>query len=340
MIILYNKLRAVFLRVFLCSIFILLLCILYNYSFVQRAVGSELVDRIVAVVGDDIITLVEINSSYTPYVEKVKSLGYPEDKEREMLFKVWEDMLNQLVDKKLTDMEIKKYNIEVSDEEIQKTVERIKEANFFTDEDFRKELAKDGLTFEGYEKSLKDQMLRTRLVNQEIKSKIVITNDDIRAYYDSHPEEYGGKVKYHLRNIILKTPPMPDEMLMHTAAKIMNEVLIDLNKGEPFEEVGKKYKEELSIIDGGDVGAFELDELSPEIGEAVKGLKAGEFTSVIKTDMGYQIFFIKDLENIHGTSLEDASDEIERKIYNKTIEKRFQLWIEELREKTNIKILK
>jgi len=338
MVISYNKLRGVFLRGL--SISALLLCLLYNYSFVQPAMGSQLVDRIVAVVGDDIITLVEMNSSYKPYVERIQSLGYPEDKKREMLFKVWEDMLNQHVDKMLTDMEIRKYNIEVSDEEIQKTIERIKEANFFTEEEFREELAKDGLTFEGYQESLKDQMLRTKLVNQEIKSKIVITGDDIKTYYDSHPEEYGGKIKYHLRNIILKTPPMPDEMLMRTAAKIMNEVLIDLNKGELFEEVGKKYKEELSIIDGGDVGAFELDELSPEIGEAVKGLKAGEITSVIKTDMGYQIFFIKDVENIHGRSIEDVSDEIERKIYNKTIEKRFQFWLDDLREKTNIKILK
>jgi parvulin-like peptidyl-prolyl isomerase len=76
----------------------------------------------------------------------------------------------------------------------------------FTDEDLRRFLEQEQMTMEQYRNQIKEQVLRTRLVNYQVKSKIVITEEEIRAYYDSHPELYGGKTRYHLRNILMRVP--------------------------------------------------------------------------------------------------------------------------------------
>jgi hypothetical protein len=157
------------------------------------AAASEVLDRIVAVVNEDIILLSELNERMAPYAQRIRQQGFDLDKERQMLFKVRKEMLNRLVDEKLTDQEIKRNDIQVDEAEIDSTIERIKAANSFTDEDLRRFLKQDQMTMEQYREQIKEQVLRTRLVNYQVKSKIVITEEEIRAYYDSHPALYGGK---------------------------------------------------------------------------------------------------------------------------------------------------
>ena len=301
--------------------------------------GAEVVDRIVAVVNDDIITLFELNRSIKPYEDKIHALGYPEEKERRMLFKVREGVLNQLIDKKIEDQQIKRSNIIMSEEQIDQTIERIKEKNFFTDEDLRLALAKDGLTMEAYRDKIKGEMLRTKLVNLEVKSKVVITEEDIAAYYEKHMETYGGKQKYHLRNILITIPTFADESRKLETQTKMEEIVSELEAGEPFETVARNYSESSTAAEGGDLGLFELDSLSPQLKEVIKGMTPGEFTPVLETDQGYQIFFLQEIIKAPGKSLEEVSPEIQQILFEENAKKKYQEWIEGLRKQSVIKII-
>ena len=97
---------------------------MFGYPLLINAKSAEIVDRIVAVVNDDVITLTELNNSLKPYMEKIRSLGYPSEKEKELLFKVREDMLDRLINEKIEDQEIKRSKVEISEEQIDKTIER------------------------------------------------------------------------------------------------------------------------------------------------------------------------------------------------------------------------
>ncbi|MGD9350641.1 MAG: SurA N-terminal domain-containing protein, partial [Desulfobacterales bacterium] len=123
-----------------------------------QADSSVVVDRIVAVVNDEIITLYELNKELKPYEENIKALGYDVDKARETLFKLRSDLLNKLIDQKLTDQQINKNKINVSEKEIDKALERIKKTRSYTDEDLRAGLAQQGLTMEEYRENLKQQL--------------------------------------------------------------------------------------------------------------------------------------------------------------------------------------
>jgi peptidyl-prolyl cis-trans isomerase SurA len=155
--------------------------------------GAELVDRIVAVVNNDIISLQELNRITKPYVERIKENRYSNEKEQKMLFEIRRKILDQLIDEKLTDQELKRHNITVSTKEIDRTIERIKETASITDEELRTELASQGLTMEEYRVRTKEHLLRRKLINREVRSKIVITQEDIKAYYDSHKDAYAGE---------------------------------------------------------------------------------------------------------------------------------------------------
>ena len=312
----------------------------FGFPSIAKVESAEIVDRIVAVVNDDIITLLELNRFLKPYAEKIKTLGYPLEKERKMLFKVREDILNNLIDEKIKDQEVKRFKITISQKDVDQTIERVKEENFITDEDLRAALAKDGLTMEEYREKTKEQILRTKLVNLQIKSKIVITKEDIKSYYENNSDKYGGQAKYHLRNIIMKVSPFADEKEKLEIKTRMEAILDKLNTGQSFETMARTYSESSLASEGGDLGLFRLDELSPQLQKAINGMQADEFTPVLDTDQGYQIFFVQEVVKTPGKSLEEVSPEIERILFNEIVDKKFQSWLKDLRKESHIKIIK
>jgi peptidyl-prolyl cis-trans isomerase SurA len=220
-------------------------------------------------------------------VQRIRQQGVDRQKERELLFKVREDILNRLVDEKLTDQEIKRNDIQVDDAQIDATIERIKAANYFTDEDLRRSLEQEGLTMESYRSQVKEQILRSQLVNYEVKSKIVVTEEDIKAYYDRHPEIYGGKLRYHLRNILLRVPQFAGTDEKQAVRERIENVRKRIESGESFADLARSLSEGPAAINGGDIGEFETDALSPQIQTALDGLTPGQSTTILDTDLGF-----------------------------------------------------
>lgn len=306
---------------------------------ITKNLGAELVDRIVAVVNNDIISLQELNRITKPYVERIKKTRYSNEKEQRLLFEIRRKVLNQLIDEKLTDQELKKHNITISTIEIDRTIERVKEMALITDEQLRSELASQGLSMEEYRVRTKEQLLRRKLINREVRSKIVITQEDVNAYYDSHMDAYAGEKKYHLRNIIMTVSALASDAEKQTVFTNMENVLEKLEQGEDFSKLAEIYSQSSMASEGGDLGFFRLDEISPLLKPEIEKLKAGEFTSIIDTEMGYQIFFVEEVVEKPGKSSADATPEITEKLYTEIVDQKYQAWLENLRTRSHIKII-
>lgn len=328
------------LNTYINYIAIIFLVVIIQSIFICKGLcKAELVDRVVAVVNDDIITLNDLTEATKKYAEKIQSLDYSLEEEREMLFKMREEILDQLINQKLTDQEIKKYGFSVNDKEIDNTIERIKEAKYLTDEELRDMIKKDGVTFDDFRKMIKDNILRSKIIDVEVKSKIVITKDDIKSYYESHKNDYMPQKKYHLFNIISRVDFNADIDDKNKALLEMETIYAKLMEGKPFEELSKDYTE-TSGVESSDLGKFKFDELSQQIQDAIKDLKQKKFTEIIETDLGYQIIYVKDIETKPGKSLDEAASEIQGILFNNVIDEKFKMWLEQLRQKSYIKIIK
>lgn len=297
---------------------------------------TEVVDRVAAVVNNDIILLSDLEEKLAPFAEKVRAAGYSAEKERETLYKVRSEILDSLIDQKLTDQEVKKYGIEIGEKQIDRTIERVKEANFYTDEELREGLREQGLTLDEYRERIREQLLRTELVNREVKSKIVVTKEDIKAYYDANADAYGEEKKYHLRNILMRVPEYATAREESAIEGKMASVLARLKAGKPFAEAAREYSEVLAD-EGGDIGDFALDALAPEIRESIRPLSPGEFTDVIQTDLGYQIFYLEEILEAGGRPLTEVEEEIQEQLYQEAVNDAFRTWLEDLRKRSHIK---
>ncbi len=302
------------------------------------ALGAELVDRIVAEINDEIILLSELEGAIAPFVEQIRNSAYPAEQKREALFKLRKDVLDRLIDQKLTDQQVKANNISVAKEEIDAAIEQIKQARYLTDEQLREALTREGFTLEGYRKRIEEQIMRTRLVNIEVRSKIIITDEDVREYYETHPVEYGREQQYHLRNIILMVPEDAEEMLRELKRNKAKAVLEKLEAGEEFEALARQYSESLAA-EGGDLGTFALSDLAQSVREAVTLLSEGEHTGIIESDLGYQIFYVEEIIEAGGTPFEEVKEEIQEKLFQEIVNEKFDEWLKSLRSRSHIRII-
>ncbi|MBW2250028.1 MAG: SurA N-terminal domain-containing protein [Deltaproteobacteria bacterium] len=311
-----------------------------SFSDSQKAWGAKVVDRIVATVNDEIVLLYDLNQTIKPYVDRIKASNYSYEKERQMLFKLRENALNMLIEQKLADQEIKRYKISVSGQEINNAIEGIKKTTFITDEELREELKRQGLTLEEYRKQIKEEILREKLISREVKSKIVITSEDIKAYYKNHKDLYSEKKRYHLRNIIMKVAANADETEKLIIFKKIEAVLSELKKGEAFDKLARVYSDSPLASEGGDLGLFEIKDLSPQLQEAVKELKEGEYTPVLDTDQGYQILYVQEIKKYPGKTLEESTSAISQKLYKDTVNIKYASWLKDLKSRSHIKIIR
>jgi peptidyl-prolyl cis-trans isomerase SurA len=303
------------------------------------AICGEIVDRIVAVVNDDIITYLDVQGEMSPYEAQIKAVGYDPEKEQQMLYRVRNDIVKKLVDKKITDQEIKRHKITISDVDIDNNIEQIKEGKLWTDEEFREALEREGMTVESYRKKVKEQALRARLLNTTVKSKIVVTKEDVAAYYTNNIEKYQGERTYHLRNIIMRVLEDADTDEKQAVLERMENVHAALGKGTSFDSLAREYSESSLAKSGGDLGNLAYKNFSPQLKEALDSLSIGEYTTVLDTDQGYQIFYIENMQQDNETSLEEVYDEVEEILFRELSEKAFNDWLEALRESSHIKII-
>lgn len=300
---------------------------------------ADLVERIVAVVNDDIILMSELDEAMQPIKQILQQQGYSLSEQSRMMAEQRPKVLEQMIYEKLADQQVERYGIKIDDQELDANIERIKKANRLSEESFRRTLAMDGMTYDAYRKQVKEQLLRTKLVNFEVRSKIVITYEDVKAYYDEHKYRYQGKTKYHLRHILIKVGPEAGELERTQGHQRAQDVYERLQKGEPFAKLAGLFSDAPTAKSGGDLGVFEVSLLTDQARRALAGIDAGQYSRIVETEQGYQIYFIEETISSGGTSLEEAKTEIQDKLYAEQVDQRYRTWIEELRQRAHVKIM-
>jgi len=289
--------------------------------------GAEVIDRIVAIVNNDIVTWVQLSKEAAPYIKNMESSGYSDEKKKETALEIHQKILAALVDRTLTQQETEKYHINVSDTEVDNALENVKKTRSLSQEDFEAALKQEGLTVKDYRENVRKQILQSKLINNAVKSKVIITESDVKNYYDAHMEKYSGKKKYHLRNILM------------ASEQGIKDVRTKLDMGKSFSMLAKEYSASPNASDGGDLGIFDIHNFSESIKNSISQLNKGDYSNVISTAQGFQIFYVEDIVLEGNKTYEQAYDEIHESLYREQVEEKFKTWLESLKKNAHIKIM-
>ncbi|MCX7793468.1 MAG: SurA N-terminal domain-containing protein [Thermodesulfovibrionales bacterium] len=291
--------------------------------------GGVIIDEVVAVINNEPITWSELYREMDFLVsEEVRNL--PPSEKRKFFESNREFLLEGYINSRIILKEAKYLGIDASKEEVDEAIERIKKKYSMDDATFLETLKKEGYTTQTYRKALSEQLIISKIVSQEIRSRIVVTEGEIKTYLEKHPELTGPE-HIRLRQIFLKRPK--DSEIESFQKKL--DTLVEKLRSEPFERLVLLYSEDLRIP-GGDLGYIKISDLSPQFREAIKGLKTGDISRPFWTEKG--LYILKVEERIGGMTQEEAQRYVRQILESEKFDKLYRRWLKGLREKYYIEI--
>lgn len=321
----------------LCVFFLLtaiLLCL--------QTASAELVDRVVAVVNDEIITLSELDEEAEGIFQKIAA-SVPSEQVPNELAMARAQILDTLIDKRLIAQKAKEKNIEVSDAEVDKALQDVLQRTGMSMDDLKAKLIESGISMGVYRTTLQSQLLQNKLVGSEVHSKIIITDEMILDYYDVNYTSRVDEGAYYLLQIGLNLPSEGDEQSSREETRNRAERVHTLAlSGQNFRELAKKFSDLPSSIDGGDIGTFVPDDMAEYMKSAVVNLKPDEISRIVETPDGYQFFkllSVGDGEIVMKAPYESVKDEIKTLLFDQEMKKAYREWVINLKQDAYIQKL-
>jgi len=293
------------------------------------------VSGIAAIVNDEIITSYEADRETDLLVKEAEKKSAVDPATRTQIRTA---AINKLIDKKLIEQKIRELNIKVSEEEVRQAIEDVKKQNNLSQENLVAALAGQGLSFDAYRSQLKEQLERLRLVSQEVRAKIQVSEKEMLDYYGANPARFSAEEQFRVRHIFLKIPKKASAKDIERIRVKAETVLKEAKGDADFAELAKKYSDDPLAKEGGDLGTFRLGEMLPEADAAVKKLQPGEVSGLIVTATGFDIIKLEQRFAGQVKPFASAKAEIEELLYKKKSEERFNQWLDELRQGAAIEI--
>jgi parvulin-like peptidyl-prolyl isomerase len=313
--------------------------ILWSLILLCAPAGAEVVDRIIAVVNDEIITLYEFNAAFEPYLKNIENTYKGNDKEA-VIKQTRGVFLQRLIDNMLIEQEGKKSGtgIIIKDEEVMDVLRDIMAKQKLSMQDFLKNLAKEGNSLDSVKKEIRMQMMRARLLRREIKSKVMVSDEEIGEYYNKNRQDYEGKETVRIKQLLLLIPPNADKV---ATAKVRNGA-VQLHKrimdGESFDLLIVKYSQGPAAAQGGDVGFVGRGTIIPEVEKVAFILPVGQISEVIESSVGFHIIQVVDKKGAGLKPIAAVREEIKTKLEDEKLDKKFEEWIASIRAKSHIEI--
>ncbi len=313
----------------------------YLFGFIfflcgPASLSQAVVDRVVAVVNQEIITLSEVEKWVNPVKEGIAAENRLEKQER--MQALCREVLEKLIEEKLVDQEVKKVGVKVSSKEIEATVEELKRRNHATQEELEKALAAEGLTIEAYRKQIEKNLQRQRLIQRSVKVEAKAEEKEFREFYQKNVSRYRTNETYRPGQILFVIPKeaTPEEIL--EIRKKCQGVLEKVKKGEDFGEMALLYSEDTSNKDRGDLGYFRKGELLPVFEREALRLKVGEVSGIIRTEFGFHIVKLLDRKGVDPLPFEEVIERVKADYYDGEMEKAYRQYLSTLKDKAVIEI--
>jgi peptidyl-prolyl cis-trans isomerase SurA len=301
------------------------------------APSADIVEQVLVKVNGEIITKTDLEARQIAALRQKNPNLRPESDAalQKALAEVTPEVILDAVDELLMVQRGKELGYSMTTERFNSIVENIKKENKIeTDEQLQAALKQENMTMADLRRQLERTMMVQQVQQNEVNSKLQVTDTEMKTYYDAHKDEFGTVPSVTLREITINVPTTAQgiNVAQDDAAKAKaEEVRAKIIAGEAFARLASDYSDSGSKANGGLVGPLQKTDLSDELQKAIGGLKTGGVTPVLRTTRGYQIIKIENLQETTTKSFEEARAEVADKIAGGKRQGEYLKFIEKLR---------
>lgn len=286
---------------------------------------AKIVDRILAVVNGQVITLVEFEEYVKLYRQFNAENGQIEESYESEAFKAM--VLDQMVNEMLVIQEADRFEIDVADGDVQGYIERYKANKKLSDSEFLEDLQQQGLSLEDFKEKITRDIKKNRVINSMIRQKVVVTEAELRAYYESHQDLFEKPRQVHLRLLVAGDR----ELLQRLRKQVLTGNL-------SFGQAAKEHSLGPGAEQGGDLGVLDWDDLGAVWKQALSGLQEQEPSHIFELKGSLAILYPESLSPGKTAAFDQVKESIRERIYAQKLNNRFQEYITQLRSKAVLDI--
>ncbi len=283
-----------------------------------------LVDRVAAVVNDEVITQSELDALAAPYIDRDAS---PEKRRS-----VVRTSLDTLIAEKLLEQQIREARLDVTPEDVERAIEDICRQNGLTKEQLEEAITSRGMSMAKYRSDLEKQLLRLKIVDLKVRSRVVISETDVRQEWERQVSMEKREKLVKLRHFFFRWGEGAGDAEKKQVMVRANQARQRALAGEVFAEVAKQISEGPTATEGGDLGWLAGANLLPELARAVAKMQINEISAPIETENGVHVVLLEDTKLKDATGFDEVKPQIQSRLYQEEVERQMKLWLEEVRK--------
>jgi len=287
--------------------------------------GDGVVDRIVAVVNDDVITLTELREQVLYYKVEAHGEEVPDDE------RLARQLLDRLIESRLQLQEAEREKVTVDEAEVtEEIVSRMKKLELSTVQEFEDAVKKQGLTLDQIKKRLREQLMVAKVIRRKVSFRVSVTEQEVDHYLQENREKLETGLTYHARHILVVPEGERTDAGWATARETAAAVFARLKAGADFAEVAKE--------DGGDLGTLKKGELADEIESQILRLAPGQVSEPFRTGLGYHIVKLESRETLEGEGLTRLRQQVRDVLFREKYQARLEAWLGEIKKRAIIEV--
>jgi peptidyl-prolyl cis-trans isomerase SurA len=301
----------------------------------QSPYHGTVVEDIAARVNDQVIS----KSDYDRAEQELEQEAHQQGWTTAQLMEQKRDLMRSLIDNQLLLSKGKELGINGETEVIKRLDDMRKQYHLDSMEDLQKAAEAQGVSFEDLKEQIRENVIRSEVISQEVGSHIQVAPSELRAYYQAHQQEFQKPEEERLSEILIPTPNPDDAAQVADAKKKADDLETQLKGGADFATLAKADSGGPTAAQGGDLGEFKREDLhSKELEDATFGLPVGQLTEPIRTRQGWLIMKVTEHQKGGESSLEEVQNQIQEQIGMQKMEPALRTYLARLRDEASIDV--
>ena len=315
-------------------------CLIIASTLLPLASQRVVVDKIAAVIENEIITVRELEAKAGPYMDKLEGIA---DREQRAAKRV--EILRQVLDIEISDRIVKaeiersRDRLGVTDKDVDRAIQEVLRMNNLTEDQLQAALYTQGITWSEYRQRLRSQIERARLIQFQVQGKVQVKDADIRRRCEERYRSGTKDVKVCASHILRKVSSGTSDEETERIRTNLSELQAELASGADFAAFALKHSDDKAAPDG-DIGCFGRGEMVEAFEKTAFGLQVGEVSPVIRTPFGFHVIKVTD-RRVPSTGKcddEEVANNFRNEIYQEELDVQMKVWIADLRSKAFVDV--
>lgn len=296
--------------------------------------APKIINRIICRVNNEIITQMQFEREQQKLREDLSQKYVGADLETKVRQQS-ADLLRSMIDEDLLVQKAKDDDINV-ETDIIKQLDQIRQANHLNSlQDLEKEVEQQGLVWEDFQDRIRRQLLVQQVIEREVGSRVTITTDQCRKYFEAHRDEFNSPGGKRLGEILVASN---DKRTPAEAERRANDALAELKGGAKWEDVVKKYSDATQAGPQGDIGFVKEGTMAPAVADSIAKLDVNDYSDVIKVSSGYLILRVLEVRTAGTPRFEEVQQQVNETLYNQQMQVELRKYLSQLRTQSYIQL--